>query len=81
MMAQFKCWTCQSVFIQREAWVQLGSDIDGEAAGDLFGYSVSMNAMAIELLLEVLKMMAQVQMLDMSECFHTTVAPGSWGRT
>ena len=26
------------------AWVQLGSDIDGEAAGDLFGYSVSMNA-------------------------------------
>jgi hypothetical protein len=25
-------------------WVQLGGDIDGEAAGDLSGYSVSMNA-------------------------------------
>ena len=25
------------------AWIQLGSDIDGEAAGDRFGFSVSMN--------------------------------------
>ena len=26
------------------SWSQLGSDIDGEAAGDNFGYSVSMNS-------------------------------------
>ena len=26
------------------SWSQLGSDIDGEAAGDNFGFSVSMNA-------------------------------------
>ena len=25
-------------------WTQVGADIDGEAAGDVFGYSVSMSA-------------------------------------
>ena len=36
-------------------WQQIGQDIEGEGAGDLFGWSTSLNSL-IELLLEVILM-------------------------
>ena len=36
--------TCASTRWDGTAWTQLGSDIDGEAAGDNFGFSVSINS-------------------------------------
>jgi Flp pilus assembly pilin Flp len=58
-------------------WTQIGSDIDGEAASDLSGYSVSLSADgSIQWLLEQMKMMEMVLILVMLGCIKMWEAPG-----
>ena len=38
------CFFFISVSLSAQEWTQLGPDIDGESAGDLFGNSVSLSA-------------------------------------
>ena len=47
------------------SWIQLGVDIDGEAAADYSGCTVSMNTLVVEWLLEDMKMMEMVISLVM----------------
>ena len=39
------------LIVNGQSWNQLGLDIDGEATGDVFGQSVSMNSSGIDWLL------------------------------
>ena len=64
------------------AQTQLGSDIDGEAADDQSGWSVSMNSAGDRVPLGQIGMMAQAVMRVTSGSMSTVTAAGhSWAET
>ena len=64
------------------SWVQLGADIDGEAAGDQSGYSVSLSADGSRVAIGAIAMMAMEVIRVTRGCMNGMARAGfSWALT